>query len=124
MAMFLPVEVRLFRRMISRWTTRSISYGSILHADHPPGVEGVISILDSYKNWARKRHLFTELRNVVDLNDLQPVLNKLGFHYEDHLNYLINLNCTADEVFQNIGRRTRKHIRKALRENEVSIMEV
>ena len=65
--------------------------------------------------------IFTELRNLTDLTYLQGVFEQYGFIYADHLNYLIDLNCTPEQVLQNIGARTRKHIRHAMRKGKVQI---
>ena len=46
----------------------------------------------------------------------------LGFEYEEHLNYLIDISKPTDEVFQGIGRRTRKNIRRG-RNREIVIVE-
>jgi len=41
--------------------------------------------------------------------------------YEDHLNYLIDLQRSPEEILQSIGKRTRKQIRRGLRRAEVHI---
>jgi len=68
--------------------------------------------------------LFTELRNLTDLSEIQPELYQCGFVYEKHLNYLIDLNCSTEELLQGIGSRTRKHIRRGLRKGNVSVEQV
>jgi lipid II:glycine glycyltransferase (peptidoglycan interpeptide bridge formation enzyme) len=68
--------------------------------------------------------LFTELRNLSDLSHLQPVLSEQDFTYEDHLNFLVDLDGSPEQVMQNIGKRTRKTIRRALRKDEVTIHDV
>jgi hypothetical protein len=55
---------------------------------------------------------------------MEPVLIRQGFLHEDHLNYLISLNYPPEALFQNIGSRTRKHIRYGLKQNTVVIQEV
>ena len=68
--------------------------------------------------------LFTELRNLTDLSDIQPELCQCGFVFEKHLNYLIDLNCSTEELLQRIGSRTRKNIRRGLRKGNVSVEQV
>jgi serine/alanine adding enzyme len=72
----------------------------------------------------RNKALFTELRNLADLSRLQPVLERNGFVYEDHLDYLVDLRRSPEAVLQSIGQRTRKKIRHALRQGEVIVEEV
>jgi lipid II:glycine glycyltransferase (peptidoglycan interpeptide bridge formation enzyme) len=57
------------------------------------------------------------------LSEIQPVLSENGFLFEGHLNYLINLNRPAEDVLQSIGQRTRKKIRKGLRDGFVQMSE-
>jgi serine/alanine adding enzyme len=79
--------------------------------------------LGTYKQEAKERALFTELRNLSDISPLQGALNEAGFVCADHLNYLIDLNRPPEAVLQSIGPRTRKKIRHALRQGEVVIEE-
>lgn len=124
LALMLPVQVTLMDGLLHWLTTRAIVYSSILCADGPEGQKALEVLLKTYKREAKGSALFTELRNLYDLNDLQPLLTDYGFIFEGHLNYLINLNRPAEEVLQNIGQRTRKKIRKGLRDGLVQMSEV
>jgi CelD/BcsL family acetyltransferase involved in cellulose biosynthesis len=123
LALLPAVEVTLKDGLWRSFTTRAIAYGSVLCE---PGAEGEVALaqlLQSYARAARKRALFTELRNLSDLTPAQPVVQNCGFAYEDHLNYLVNLDLSPEEVMQNIGRRTRKNLRRALKQGDVVIEE-
>jgi serine/alanine adding enzyme len=124
LALLLPIRATLIGGPLRRLTTRAIAYGSVLCAPSPEGKEALVMLLQTYKREVRNSALFTELRNLSDLSGLQPVLNDNGFAYEDHLNYLVDLNRPPEAVLQSIGRRTRKKIRRALRQGEVIIEEV
>jgi len=80
--------------------------------------------LRTHTREAGREALFTELRNLSDLSAIQPVLSECGFAYEEHLDYLIDLNCSPEQVLQSIGPRTRKHIRRALRKGSVIVEQV
>jgi CelD/BcsL family acetyltransferase involved in cellulose biosynthesis len=123
LALLLPVQVTLMDGLFRRFTTRAIAYGSVLCASGSDGEKGLATLLETYKQEMGGRVLFTELRNLSDLSQLQSVLASRGFAYEDHLNYLVDLSCTPDEVLQRMGRRTRKNIRRALRQGDVVIEE-
>ncbi len=124
LALLLPVHVILMDGLMRQFTTRAIAYGSVLCAPGPPGKEALTLLLRTYKREARNKALFSELRNLSDLSELQGMLAEQGFAYEGHLNYLINLNRSAEDVLQNIGQRTRKKIRKGLRDSLVQMSEV
>jgi CelD/BcsL family acetyltransferase involved in cellulose biosynthesis len=117
-------QVTLMGGLLHRFTTRAIAYGSVLCAPSSEGREALTMLLEAYRREAKSSALFTELRNLSDLSDLQSVLSDNGFVYEDHLNYLVDLNRPPEEVLQSIGRRTRKKIRRALRKGEVVIEEI
>lgn len=122
-ALVLPVQITL-SAVLRRFTTRTVVYGSVLYEQHDRGKEAVELLLRSC--WGREdgNSLFTELRNLSDLSPVQPILQASGFAYEDHLNYLIDLDRPTEAIFQGIGRRTRKNIRHGLNRGAVAIEEV
>ncbi len=123
LALLLPVHITLQDGLLRRLTTRAVAYGSVLHAPGPTGREALAVLLRAYAQETKREALFTELRNLSDLSAVQPVLDDCGFVYEDHLNYLIDLSGSPEAVLQNIGKRTRKKIRQALRQGHVTIEE-
>ena len=124
LALLLPVQITLMDGLLRRFTTRAVAYASVLCAPGSEGKEALAMLLETFKREARATALFTELRNLSNLSDLQPVLNDNGFVYEDHLNYLIDLDRPPEAILQSMGKRTRKHIRRALRQGKVGIEEV
>jgi hypothetical protein len=124
LALMLPVNVTLMNGVFKRLTTRSVVYGGVLYQDGDHKREALTLLLDSYGRSARGRSLFTELRHVCDASDVQPILDTRGYVHEGHLNYLIRLDRAPEEVLQGIGPRTRKKIRKALRDGHVQVSDV
>ncbi len=124
LALLLPVKITLMGGPLRRLTTRAVAYGSVLCEPGPMGEEALAVLLRTYVRQTGGEVLFTELRNLSDQRRIQAVLSDCGFVYEDHLNYLIDLDRPVDQIFQSIGARTRKHIRRALRRGEVVIEEI
>jgi serine/alanine adding enzyme len=124
LALLLPVQITLKEGFLRRLTTRAVVYGSVLYDPSPAGEEALATLLHTYAQEADGEVLFTELRNLSDLSAVQPVLNDCGFVYEDHLNYLIDLDRPVEQVVQDIGTRTRKHIRRGLKKQEVVVEEI
>lgn len=122
-ALLVPVVITL-SKTFKTITSRAVSFGSILHSHDAEGREALNLLLAEYRNNSKKDILFTELRNISNLKDIQPDLENSGFTYEPHLNFLINLRPPESEVFANIDKRTRKHIRSGLRRQEFDIIEV
>lgn len=123
-SLMLPVEISLYNGPLRRVTTRAVIFGSVLVADGPDGQVGLEKMLRAYAEETGGAFLFTESRNVSDLTPLQPVLERSGFIYEDHLNYLVDLRRSEEEVFSKISKRTRSYIRRALRQEELTIREI
>jgi len=115
LALFLPVYISIINGLLRRLTTRAVAYGSILYVPGIEGQEAVSRLLQSYNRVVGVRLLFTELRNVMDLSALQPVLNERGYLYENHLNFLIDLSRPLPELWKNIRTNARRNIQKAMK---------
>lgn len=123
-AILLPVEVTLKDGLFHHLTTRAIAYGGVLGKCDSSGKEALADLLQAYKKSESGNVLFAELRPLSDTSFIQPLLQQCGFLYEDHLDYLINLDCSPERILQNIGSRTRKHIRRGLRKGSVVVEEI
>lgn len=124
LALLTPVEISVFDGLLRKLTTRAIAFGSTLWEPTKEGQEALSLLLDAYTRETKNSILFTELRNLASQVEIQPILSKNGFVYEDHLNYLIDLNLPEEAIFQNIGTHTRKNIRRGLNRGKVRIEEV
>lgn len=122
-ALMLPVQVSLRDGLLRRLTTRSIAYGSTLCTPDEAGKKALAALLDNYTQQFSRESLFTELRNLSDLSAYHSVFDQCGYSYQEHLNYLIDLDCSPDEVFNKIGARTRKHIRREIKRGEIIVEE-
>lgn len=123
-ALWLPVHISLSTGFLKRFSTRSVVFGGILGCKGQLGERGVSELLQHYKHHTRMKSLFTEVRNVSEMNGILPVLSESGFKYEEHLNYLISLQGPVEAVFDRIGSRTRQHIRRGIKRNQVHIEEI
>lgn len=123
-ALFVPVTITLFKAMARWFSTRVVSFGSVLCVDSARGKKALDKLLRTYTQQVNRNVLFTELRNISDISHIDSLLAQNGFEYEEHLNFFIYLGKGSEEVLQNIGSRTRKKIRKGLREKTVKINEI
>jgi hypothetical protein len=124
LALLLPVQITLGDGLLRYLTTRAVVFGSVLYDARPAGEEALHHLLHRYVQEVDRHVLFTELRNLSDLSQTQPILNAFGFAYEDHLNFLIDLDRPLEEVLAQMGRRTRKQIRRGLRQGAVEVDEI
>jgi serine/alanine adding enzyme len=123
-ALFTPVQLTLRNGVLSRLATRVVAYGSVLCEPGVKGEKALEGLLSAYRQTIASHVLFVELRNICDLRALEPVLETCGFSHEEHLDYLIDLNRSPDELLQSIGHRTRKNIRQGLKRGDLRVREV
>lgn len=123
LALLLPVRITLLNGWLRHFAARALVYGSVLCVPGAEGQEALAKLLRTYAQEVDGRPLFTELRNLSNLEAVQPTLRENRFVFEDHLDYLIDLKRPPEAIFQGVGRRTRKNIRRELRRNEVVVAE-
>jgi lipid II:glycine glycyltransferase (peptidoglycan interpeptide bridge formation enzyme) len=113
LALFVPVQIILKGGGFYRWTTRAVAYGSILCDPGLEGIEALKLLLLTYKKKMQGKILFTELRNLSDLSSFQPAMNDCNFFFEDHMNFLIDLDQSEEALWHNLKRTCRQNIRAA-----------
>jgi lipid II:glycine glycyltransferase (peptidoglycan interpeptide bridge formation enzyme) len=101
-----------------------VAYGSVLATKTEPGTDAARVLLQQYATEMRRKSRFTELRNLHALDELKHPLEQCAYAYEDHLNYLVDLDRSCDAVFGGISSSTRKKIRRAMRSGEVTVEEL
>jgi serine/alanine adding enzyme len=124
LALMPVVNITVMPGLVRRLSTRAVVYGGVLCEESEAGYSALGQLLSEYKKRTGKQTLFTEIRNISPADSCQTGLVKAGFGYEDHLNYLVDLNRPVEDVFLSIGNRTRKNIRRGLRQGVVTIREV
>ena len=123
-ALMVPVQVSIRQGALRGLTTRSIVYGGPLCRNDDEGRAALGALLSTYEASVGRRSLLTEFRNLSDLSSLRPVFEACGYVYEDHLNFLVDLDRTPEDVLQGIRTKARKAIRKGIRDGHVVVGEV
>ncbi len=119
LALVLPIEITLRPGLLRPFTTRAVAYGSVLSIPGTQGQEALALWLQTYCQETQRRVLFTELRNLSDLSDLQPVLKEAGFVYEGHLNFLIDLTQSEETLWGNVSKSGRQSVRTSRKKGTV-----
>ncbi len=113
LAFLIPVEISFANGFLRPFTTRSISFGSLLYTAGSDRVTAIRELLQAYTRESNGASLFTELRNPTNLSEIQPILQENSFAFESHLNYLIDLTLPMEKVWKGLSKSTQKHIRTA-----------
>lgn len=113
LALLTPVEVAVLDRPFHLLSSRAVLYGGALCEPSTRGRQALAALLRAYIRYPHAPAMFTELRNLTDTDDVQPILEDAGFHHEGHLNYLVDLTQPEETLWRRINRSGRQGIRAA-----------
>jgi serine/alanine adding enzyme len=113
LAVLQAVIVRDASGIVGSISSRSIINGGPLFVEGKKGLEALEKLLNYYEKFLHNRAIYTQVRNVWDTENSKNNLVSLGYQYEPHLNYLIDLNRPAEEIWGDIHKPRRKGINRA-----------
>ena len=109
--------------ILSTISQRSVLFGGILYSNEKKDFGGLTKLLEDYKKRVGGKALFTEVRNLFDTSNIKSAMVSHGFQYNNHLNFLVNLTKSEDELWSNIKKSRRNAITKS-RRMDVAIEEI
>jgi len=74
-------------------------------------------ILKEQNRIAKKKAIYMQFRNLWDMSEYNEIFEKNGYEYEEHLNILIDLTKSEDEIWSGLSQSKRRSIRKARKAN-------
>ncbi len=105
------------------FSARSVAWGAPLVApDADPG-EALAELIAAYEQALAGRALYSEFRNLSDTSAFRGLMAEHGYLYIEHLNYIIPLSSTVEEVYRLLHKKRRKQIRRA-REAGLTVREL
>ena len=104
---------QVYSGMIGRFTARAIIAGGPLVKDND--AELVRFILKEYLADKKVRVIYSQFRNLFELGGMKKGFEAIGAKYEDHLNILIDLTKSEDDLWKGVKSRKRNNIRQAQR---------
>jgi len=113
LAILQAVVIKEMSGFLGTFSARSIIQGGPLFIDGEKGIKALKILMEYYNKIARKKAIYTQLRNTWDTSAIYDVLNKMGYEYEEHLNFLIDLNCSKEILFSKLKRDKKRAIKKA-----------
>ena len=123
LALMQAVVIREMGGFLGSFSARSVVQGGPLFVDGEVGREGVSSLMNAYNGIVHKRVIYTEIRNIYDMSEFMTLFDRAGYVYEDHLNYLVDLDRPEEEIWRSIHRSMKKNIKRSQKEG-VTIREV
>ncbi|RXA20920.1 GNAT family N-acetyltransferase [Methanosarcina sp. MSH10X1] len=113
LAVLQAVIIRDAPGLVGSISSRSIINGGPLFAEGRKGLEALEKLLNYYEKFLHSRAIYTQIRNMWDTENSKTELESLGYQYEPHLNYLINLNRPAKAIWADIHKPRKKGINRA-----------
>ena len=108
-------------KLLGNLSSRSIIWGGPLLIPNDGSI--LLKLFKKYMAKINRRALYTQIRNINDVSDSQNLFDSIGFRYEDHLNYILDLSKGEDTIWHSMNKKRRNTIKKAIRLN-ISIVEV
>lgn len=119
LALMQAVVIREMGGFLGSFSARSVIQGGPLFVDNSVGYRAVSLLMNEYDRIARKRALYSEIRNIYDMSEFRSLFKQMGYVYEDHLNYLVNLDRPEEEIWMSIHRSMRKNIKRSQKKGVV-----
>jgi serine/alanine adding enzyme len=110
----LAVIQKEYKGFLGKLSARSIIWGGPLIKNMDINILKII--LNSYDNITKKKAIYSQFRNLTDLNMAKPVFANAGYQYEEHLNILVDLKMSEEELWKSIHSKRRNEIRRADKE--------
>ena len=96
------------------FSSRSIIHGGPLIKDDDPDV--LDFLLKEYDKIIKKKAIYSQFRNFWDWGDSKEIFIKNGLEYEEHLNILIDLTKTEEQLWKEVYSKRRNEVRRATKE--------
>lgn len=97
--------------LLGCFSARSIAIGGPLVIDN--NLEILDILLNEYKKLIKGRAIYSQFRNLWDWgNEEKNVFLKYGFTFDSHLDIIISLENSSDELWKNLSRDRKKSIKK------------
>lgn len=104
-------------------TSRAIIIGGPLLAPDINNRDDVLGcLLRGIKENLKKQVVYVEFRNIWDVSNYRHVFANHGFNYEDHLDILIDLKKSEQDLWDAMTRDRKKSIKKGQKELEVRLI--
>ena len=113
LAVMQAVIIREMGGLLSSFSARSVIHGGPLLVKGEEELKVAAKLMEHYDEAVRKKVVYTQIRNMWDTQGIRDTLGSLNYTYDEHLNYLINLNRTSEEIWRDIHRPRRRGIKRA-----------
>lgn len=97
-------------------SARSVVMGGPLVRPGPDAQAVTEALLQAYRRAVKGKAIYSEFRNLHDLTPLRQAFERENYAYEEHLNFLVDLQKSEEELWKSVNARKRDYIRKSIKE--------
>jgi serine/alanine adding enzyme len=109
-----------FSPLLKAFSSRAVISGGPIFNDD----EDVLSaILSEYNRIFKSKVVYTQIRNLYDVDNYNRIFEENKFSRIGHLNYLIDLNNSIDAIWDNVNSKRKNEIRKGIKEG-ITVREI
>ena len=119
LAVLVAVVIKEVGGILGSFSAHSRINEGPLFLEDERGKEAAKVLMGHYETIVRKKAIYTEIRNIWDIQGYSSLFEGLGFVYEERLNFLVNLNRTEEEIWRAIHNSRRRGINRAKRNGVV-----
>lgn len=112
--LLLAVVQKEYNGLLGKLSARSIIWGGPLVKDNDTPL--LDAILNEYERALAGKAIYTQVRNIFAMAWAENVMAKHGFIPEEHLNILINLGKSEEQLWKDIHSKRKNEIRRAEKE--------
>lgn len=121
LGILVSVILKEYSGLMGKLTTRSIIAGGPLCKNDNPAI--LEALLAAYNKMIKSKAIYSQVRCQHDTSSLKSVFEKQGYRFEEHLNILIDLKKTEEQLWKECNSKRRQKIRGAERDG-IAVSEV
>jgi len=118
-AVLLAVVIKYISGIGGLFSALSLIQGGPLFVKGEKGTKALKILMEHYDKTAQKKALYTQIRNMWDTSEISGFLDSKNYKYEEHLNFLIDLNRPEEAIWKDIHKSRRKGINRATKKGIV-----
>jgi len=111
-ALITPVIVSMKEGILKSLSTRAVHYGGLVYQESDEGIEALKALLEYSRPIIGKDAIYSEIRNLTDVDRITPLFKDLKFKREPHINYWIRLDRTYEEIIKDVKSAARSAMRR------------
>ncbi|MDG6244921.1 MAG: GNAT family N-acetyltransferase [Methanolobus sp.] len=113
LAVLQSVVISEMNGILSSFSSRAVLQGGPLFVDSYKGKEAARALMQHYNKLVGNRIVYTQIRNMWDTDNCREMLRSIGYEYDQHLDFLIDLDRAGEEIWSDIQKSRRKGINRA-----------